>query len=113
MKTNQAAGATRQRRDEAFKQEAVRLWQSSGRSAQTTAQELGIKEDALYRWRRAGQLARSSGPAGLPASKDALPAEIMRLRQEVVRLTEQRDILKKAAGLLSEPPPRGMPGSRA
>ena len=34
------------------------------------------------------------------------------LRSEVARLTEQREILKKAAGILSEPPQRGMPGSK-
>jgi transposase len=48
----------------------------------------------------------------LPEGKDALQAEVVRLRQEVSRLTEQRDILKKAAGILSEPPLRGMPGFR-
>jgi transposase len=39
----------------------------------------------------------------------ALQAENDRLRQEVARLTEQREILKKAAGILSEPPRNGMP----
>jgi transposase len=112
MKTTRPAGAPRRRNDVAFKQEAVRLWQSSGQSAQTTAQELGIKEDDLYRWKRAGLATRSSGATGLPEGKDALQAEVVRLRQEVTRLTEQRDILKKAAGILSEPPPRSMPGSR-
>ena len=52
-----------------------------------------------------------SGSA-LPDSKEALQAEVQRLRREVLRLTEQRDILKKAAGILSEPPPSGMPGFR-
>jgi len=112
MKQPTPAGATRRRNDQAFKQEAVRLWLSSGRSAQTTAKELGIKEDDLYRWKRAGLLPRSSGATGLPEGKDALQAEVVRLRQEVSRLTEQRDILKKAAGILSEPPLRGMPGFR-
>ena len=45
-------------------------------------------------------------------SKEALQLEVLRLRQENLRLTEQRDILKKAAGILSEPPPRDMPGYR-
>jgi hypothetical protein len=31
------------------------------------------------------------------------------LRFEVRRLTEQREILKKAAGILSEPPLSGLP----
>lgn len=55
---------------------------------------------------------RAAGAPGLPASKEALQLEVLRLRQENLRLTEQRDILKKAAGILSEPPPSGMPGFR-
>ena len=39
-------------------------------------------------------------------------ARVERLERELARVTEQRDILKKAAGILSEPPPRGMPGSK-
>ena len=112
MKTNQPAGVRHQRYDEAFKQEAVRLWLSSGRSAQTTAQELGLKADDLYRWKQAGQAPRSAGATGLPEGKEALQAEVVRLRGEVTRLTEQRDILKKAAGILCELPLRGMPGSK-
>jgi transposase len=45
-------------------------------------------------------------------SKEALHDEVMRLRRELTRITEQRDILKKAAGILSEPSQSGMPGSR-
>ena len=112
MKTNQPAGVRHQRYDEAFKQEAVRLWLSSGRSAQTTAQELGLKADDLYRWKQAGQSPRSAGATGLPEGKEALQAEVVWLRGEVTRLTEQRDILKKAAGILCELPLRGMPGSK-
>jgi transposase len=39
-----------------------------------------------------------------------LQAENERLRHELARITEQRDILKKAAGILSEPSQSGMPG---
>ena len=44
MTKKKEAGARPRRYDEAFKQEAVRLWKSSGRSAEQTAQELGIKK---------------------------------------------------------------------
>lgn len=113
MKANKAAGATRQRRDQAFKLEAVRLWESSGRPADKIAQELGVKAQDLYRWKRAGQSPRAAGATGLPVGTTALTHEVVRLRREVLRLTEQRDILKKAAGILCELPPRGMPGSKA
>jgi transposase len=37
---------------------------------------------------------------------------VQQLERELARMTEQRDILKKAAGILSEPSPNGMPGSK-
>ena len=86
----------------------MRLWQSSGRPAESIAQEVGVKADDLYRWKRVSQSARAAGPTGSPVGQPALEAEVTRLRQEVLRLTEQRDILKKAAGILCELLPRGM-----
>jgi transposase len=112
MKESKPAGAKRQRYDQAFKLEAVRLWESSGRAGEDIAHELGIRLGALYRWRQASRLPRAAGAIGLPVGQAALESEVVRLRQEVLRLTEQRDILKKAAGILCEPPPRGMPESK-
>jgi transposase len=113
MTKKKPAGATPRRYDEAYKQEAVRLWQSSGRSAEHTARELGISAFNLYEWKqRADRLTRAAGAAGPSGSKEALQAENERLKKELARMTEQRDILKKAAGILSEPPPSGMPGSK-
>jgi cell division protein FtsB len=40
-----------------------------------------------------------------------LEAEIRRLRAENAKLLEQREVLKKSLGILSEVPPRGMPES--
>lgn len=109
----QKAAATPPVHDDAFKREAVRLWQSSGQNAEHTARALGISVFKLYEWRkRADRLARAAGAAGLPGSPEALQAEVQRLRAELTRMTEQRDILKKAAGILSEPSPSGMPGSK-
>ncbi|MBE34851.1 MAG: hypothetical protein CMI16_04730 [Opitutaceae bacterium] len=111
MTRKKEAGAKLRRYDEAFKQEAVRLWKNSGRSAEQTTQELGISVFNLYTWgQRANQLARAAGPTGSPVSKEDLVAENECLRRELSRITEQRDILKKAAGILSEPSPSGMPG---
>jgi hypothetical protein len=36
-------------------------------------------------------------------------AEVLRLREELSSVTAQRDVLKKACGILCEPPSRGTP----
>lgn len=115
-KGNHKVGVPQKRYDPAFKEEAVRLWEANGLSAEQTARELGISVFHLYDWRR--QLRKDQAGAGprivagqpLPEDKAELQAEVKRLRLEVRRLTEQREILKKAAGILSEPPLSGMPG---
>lgn len=98
---------------EAFRREAVRLWKSSGKSAELTARELGLSVFQLYEWNRgvAGRRAAAAPPLSelKSKSKEALADEVARLRQELARITEQRDILKNAAGILSEPSRSGMP----
>ena len=95
-----------------YKQEALELWRASGRSAAKVAAELGIRPPLLYRW---AQLERTSAVSrSAPKSKrsvEALEAEIRRLRAENAKLLEQREVLKKSLGILSEVPPRGMPES--
>ena len=97
---------------EEYKREALQLWRSSGRSAAKVAAELGIRPPLLYRW---AQLERESNAwKSEPKSKrsvEALEAEIRRLRAENAKLLEQREVLKKSLGILSEAPPRGMPES--
>jgi transposase len=96
-----------------YKQEALELWRASGRSAAKIAAELGIRAPLLYRWAR---LERE--PNGLKSehepkrSVEELEAEIRRLRTENAKLLEQREVLKKSLGILSEVPPRGMPESK-
>ena len=80
-----------------FKLEAVRLLERGDRSAAELARELGVRRNQLYKWKE--QLAQRGEAAfpghGRPANdKDA---EIARLRGELERVTEERDILKKAA----------------
>ncbi len=96
-----------------YKQEALELWRASGRSAAKVAEELGIRPPLLYRW---AQLERTSAVSkNEPKSKrsvEVLEAEIRRLRAENAKLLEQREVLKKSLGILSEAPPRSMPESK-
>ena len=50
MKTQLRKPARRARYTEEYKQEALELWRSSGRSAAKVAAELGIRAPLLYRW---------------------------------------------------------------
>jgi len=94
-----------------YKEQALQLWRASGRSAAKVATELGIRPPLLYRWARAERLPATSPPGQTRRSVEALEAEIRRLRAENAKLLEQREVLKKSLGILSEVPHRGMPGS--
>lgn len=97
-----------------FKEEALAKWRQSGRSAARVAAELGIRAPLLYRWatqqRMAGQQA-SHPLLPKPERLSQMQAEIDRLKAENAKLLEQREVLKKSLGILSEAPPSGMPKS--
>jgi len=100
---------TKARYTEEYKQEALELWRKSGRSAAKVAAELGIRAPLLYRWARPKRHAnRSKAELSAGRSVEELEAEIRRLRAENAKLLEQREVLKKSLGILSEAPPRGM-----
>jgi len=97
---------------EEYKREALQLWRASGRSAAKVAAELGIRAPLLYRWahlEREPNVSKSESKSS--RSIPELEAEIRRLRAENAKLLEQREVLKKSLGILSEVPPRGMPES--
>jgi len=102
-------GQGRRQFTDEFKQEAVALLASSGWPLLQIASELGISPSMLRNWRNRseGRHARSTlCPIPAPAPHSALdPAsEISRLRRENDRLRMERDILKKAVAIFSEPP---------
>jgi len=95
------------------KREALEHWKSSGRSAARIAAELGLRAPLLYRWAKEFRLAVQQGrQPELKVDVTQLEAEIRRLTEENVKLLEQREVLKKSLGILSETPPRGMPKSK-
>ena len=113
MKTQLSKPArTKARYTEEYKKEALELWRASGRSAAKVAAELGIRPPLLYRWAHLERQPSACKSESKPNRSIAeLEAEIRRLRAENTKLLEQREVLKKSLGILSEVPPRGMPGS--
>ncbi len=81
-----------------FKIEAIRLMDSGDKPISEIAMELGVKRTLLYRWRdqvRENGESVFSGKSGRPRN-DQL-SENARLKKELKEVTEERDILKKAA----------------
>ncbi|MDI6871128.1 MAG: IS3 family transposase [Bacillota bacterium] len=81
-----------------FRAEAVQLVRSSGKSVAQIAQDLGICDDTLRRWVQQDEI-DSGKREGLTTSERE---ELQRLRRENRILREERDILKKAGGLLCQ-----------
>jgi transposase-like protein len=94
------------RYDREFKQNAVALVQS-GRSIKEVARDLGVSDWSLRHWMQ--QIEQGDQALKEPATVAAETAEqreLRRLQQENDYLRRQRDILKKALGILSaEMPP--------
>jgi transposase len=94
------------RYDREFKQDAVALVRS-GRSIKEVALDLGVSDWSLRHW--IDQLEQGDQALKEPATlanESSEQRELRRLRQENEYLRRQRDILKKALGILSaEMPP--------
>ncbi len=81
--------------DKAFRAEAVNLALSTPQPYAKTARDLGIKESSLYVWINQHKSEASNEPSK-QEDMDLL-TENRRLQKEVMRLKEEREILKKAA----------------
>jgi transposase len=94
----------RRKFDPAFKRDAVALWLASGKSARQMGAELGVPWRKLYAWRK-------THAPHTPATQSQLESEVAALRRENALLRQQRDVLKKTLGILSEPPSNASNGS--
>lgn len=95
---------TRQKRNYSpeFKQEAIQLWQSSGKSATAIESELGITHGLLSRWKRKQD---KNGQHAFPGKGRLMPEQekMRQLEKENAILRQERDILKKAVAIFSSP----------
>ena len=82
---------------EEFKVEAARQVLEQGRPVRDVAARLGVGVDSLYTWVRE----QRKTPAVREADA-AQSAEVRRLQAELRRVTEERDILKKAAAYFAK-----------
>jgi transposase len=84
-----------------FKREAVRLMESSEKPPSDLARQLGVRRNQLYKWKE--QMDRR-GSEALPGIGRRLAQgdEVARLKGELERVKEERDILKKAAAYFAK-----------
>lgn len=86
-----------------FKLEAVRLLELGDKPATQLSLELGIRRNQLYKWQEQlqakGTDAAFRGPGAKPLSEYT---EIERLKRELKQVTQERDILKKAAAYFAK-----------
>jgi transposase len=103
---------SRTKYDKAFKQRAVELWLSSGKATTVVAAELGIRAQLLSKWRErfAPPPPGGEGGGGAKRRTEQLEAKITSLQRENDYLRQQRDILKKTLGILSEAPTNAISG---
>lgn len=80
-----------------FKLEAARQVLDRGRRVDEVCEALGVSRDSLYAWVRQH---RQALPAKSAQADQA--SEIRRLNAELRRVTEERDILKKAAAYFAK-----------
>lgn len=98
MQTNNSSFARRYDRE--FKQNAVALVQS-GRSVTEVARDLGVSHWSLNRWVKDTLSGQNLSEPKTLSTETPEQRELRRLRQENDYLRRQRDILKKACGILS------------
>lgn len=88
--------AKRKRFTSEFKRDAVRMLASSDKAPADIARQLGIHRNQLYKWKE------RLGNGGSKNSSSGRGDELTRLRQELERVKEERDILRKAAAYFAK-----------
>jgi transposase len=82
---------------EEFKIEAVKQITERGHKVAEVSARLGVSQHSLYKWIKA-----YSAPASERLAQTSQTEELRRLKAELKRVTEERDILKKAAAYFAK-----------
>ena len=75
-----------------FKRDAVRQITERGYPVKEVSDRLGVSTHSLYAWKK----------KFLEPETDDQAAEVRRLKKELARVTEERDILKKATAYFAK-----------
>jgi transposase len=86
----------RNKYDEEFKKNAVKLSYASSKTVKEIADDLGIRVNLLYNWRK------KYTSEGEKTEAATLEEEVKKLRLENAELKIERDMLKKAAAYFAK-----------
>ena len=78
--------------DKEFRMPAVKLALTTDKPVKELAEELGVSDTAVRNWISLYGTGRRDGSSGFSPEEHA---DMIRLRRDVKRLTEERDVLKK------------------
>lgn len=90
-----------QRYSPEFKDEAVRQIVDRGYSVTDVSERLGVSAHSLYKWVKAVKPDKTEEQA---AALVEARSEVLKLRAQLKRTEEERDILKKAARYFAQEP---------
>ncbi len=95
-------GKTQSTYTKEFKQQAVQLFETSGKSKTQIARDLGISDSALSKWcKEFGERGEEAFPG--KGHQTAIEEENRKLKREIEILRQERDILKKAVSIFAQP----------
>jgi transposase-like protein len=94
-----------QKYDKEFKLNAVKLYLSNDHSIDKIATDLGTSRASLGKWVNAY---KRDGNKSFPGSGYSINEELKSLKSELHLARQERDILKKAIAIFSEPRVKGM-----
>ena len=84
-----------------FKESSVKLAIESAQPIAHTARELGINPNTLYTWINKYSTAPNTNGSKVHSDNHTYD-EIMKLKKELARVTQERDILKKATAYFAK-----------
>ena len=85
---------------------AVKLVTEGGRSVLSVANEYGIHENTLWKWKRLYEINPEGAFTGMPAADDASAEEreLQQLRRRVRELETENEFLKKVSAYFAKNP---------
>lgn len=93
-----------QKYDKEFKLSAVQLYLSRQESRDKIATDLGVSRASLGKWVASY---KRDGERSFPGSGRVVESELRALKQELHLVRQERDILKKAMAIFSQPRSKG------